>query len=65
MQNTKHIWCLVQCKKVGLAKWLLDEIVSGNYMLLKNVILLEYYCYKMKLWCKENTKRHIFVVSLG
>ena len=55
MQNTKHIWCLVQCKKVGLAKWLLDEIVSGNYMLLKNVILLEYYCYKMKLWCKENT----------
>ena len=36
-------------KKLGLAKWLQDEIVSGNYMLLKNIILLQYYCYKMKL----------------
>ena len=34
-------------------------------MLLKNVTLLEYCFYEMKLWCKkQNTQLHIFVVSL-
>ena len=36
----------------------LGEVVAGwktiwNYMLLKNAILLQYHCYEMKLWCKE------------